>query len=351
MKRELTGVLRDRFRAHEAPVDPGTWEAIRTAMAAPVAAQDPLNELFRERFEEHGTDVDPGLWDRIGSQLGHAAPAAPAAGGATIGWAAASVVALVVAGTVFLTTRPDSAPDQGPVASVQAPSTTVEPVTIPAPVREAGPSAEPTIAEAGPVVGSRIPEQESASMSSTPVTPIDGPDRVEDEAVPALMEAAEPTVTASGPAPGIPVVEDGKALVEQILEEMTTEAERAAKGTEASERTPPPSQARSSTDGLRADPEENISPAPLPKLFLPNTFTPNGDGVNDEYEVGAEDFEQVMLRVFSVKGDQLVFSTNTGEKWTGANCEDGYYLVAVEALTHDGRTVTEGKVVWLARTR
>jgi hypothetical protein len=58
----------------------------------------------------------------------------------------------------------------------------------------------------------------------------------------------------------------------------------------------------------------------------------------------------VLVKVFAMKNNQLVFSTHSGEAWTGANCEDGMYLVAVEALTPDGRSVTEGKVVWLNRT-
>jgi len=91
--------------------------------------------------------------------------------------------------------------------------------------------------------------------------------------------------------------------------------------------------------------------APLPKLFMPNTFTPNGDAINDTYTLAREGFRSMMVRVYSMKNDQLVFSTNNGEAWTGDRCEDGMYMVAVEAVTDDGRTMTEGKVVWLTRVR
>ena len=96
--------------------------------------------------------------------------------------------------------------------------------------------------------------------------------------------------------------------------------------------------------------EEPVLSAPIAKPFMPNTFTPNNDGVNDHYVVPMEGFTSMLLRVYSLKNNQLVFSTNSGEPWTGANCEDGMYLVAVEAMTTDGRVVSEGKVVWLNRT-
>ena len=82
----------------------------------------------------------------------------------------------------------------------------------------------------------------------------------------------------------------------------------------------------------------------------PNTFTPNGDGYNDEYRVQPSVAYSLMhMRVFSLKTNQLVFSTNSGEAWTGSGCEDGWYSVAVEVMTLDGRVLSEGKVVWLNR--
>ncbi|MCB0769174.1 MAG: gliding motility-associated C-terminal domain-containing protein, partial [Flavobacteriales bacterium] len=80
-----------------------------------------------------------------------------------------------------------------------------------------------------------------------------------------------------------------------------------------------------------------------------NTFTPNGDGINDRYEVDMTGFKSLVLRVYSMKNDRLVFSTNAGAPWTGEGCEDGMYMVAVEAVTKDGKIISQGKVVWLTR--
>ena len=89
----------------------------------------------------------------------------------------------------------------------------------------------------------------------------------------------------------------------------------------------------------------------VPEIFMANTFTPNGDQINDTYEVSPDGFAQLQMRVMSMKNDRLVFSTNTGEPWTGEGCEDGMYVVVVEAVTKEGRPVSKAKVVWLTRER
>jgi len=134
--------------------------------------------------------------------------------------------------------------------------------------------------------------------------------------------------------------------VEQIIQELAAQARQEAAKPET---VPTPVDVVS----LPVEPEEVVeegAAVEVPKLFIPNVFTPNGDGVNDSYQVVGEGFERILVKVFAMKTNQLVFSTNAGEAWTGVNCEDGMYLVAVEALTADGRAITEGKVVWLNRT-
>jgi hypothetical protein len=100
-----------------------------------------------------------------------------------------------------------------------------------------------------------------------------------------------------------------------------------------------------------ATPESPAEEVALPELYIQNIFTPTGDGVNDTYSavINPEAFDRVMLRIYDVRNSRLVFSTNNNEPWTGDGYPDGYYMVAVEALTPDGRLVTQGKAIWLNR--
>jgi gliding motility-associated-like protein len=47
-----------------------------------------------------------------------------------------------------------------------------------------------------------------------------------------------------------------------------------------------------------------------PDVIIPNTFTPNGDGINDKWDIQKiEDYPNCELKVFSRYG-QLVYSSN-----------------------------------------
>ena len=62
-----------------------------------------------------------------------------------------------------------------------------------------------------------------------------------------------------------------------------------------------------------------VIPVPYLELYIPNAFTPNGDGKNDWFSIGANDlFELLHLKVFDRWGN-LVFSTNDPmQGWDGS---------------------------------
>ncbi|MFN3874321.1 MAG: gliding motility-associated C-terminal domain-containing protein, partial [Flavobacteriales bacterium] len=174
-------------------------------------------------------------------------------------------------------------------------------------------------------------------------------DRPAQRGAPVAASAADEPASAAAPAIEAPQQDPGVVeriitnLTEQVKQEAAQEAEpqRALKARRSESQVPV---------GMPPPAVDEEAAAPLQKLFLPNTFTPNNDGINDAYVVPMEGLTSVMMRVYSIKTNQLVFATNSGEPWTGANCEDGMYLVAVEAMTTDGRILAEGKVVYLNRS-
>jgi gliding motility-associated-like protein len=71
----------------------------------------------------------------------------------------------------------------------------------------------------------------------------------------------------------------------------------------------------------------------LPKTYIvPNVFTPNGDGVNEVFEItGVETYDQVKLSIFNRWGGKLYESTNPDAvKWDGRTESEGVYFYNLE---------------------
>lgn len=344
MKDNVDKLFQERFSGHEVPVDPALWAAIEGQLLVSAATIDPVNELFKERFQGHELPVDPAVWEGIGRQLGHT-PAPPASTTAWTWAASAAAVVVVGAGLWWGTSgTPDPSTEKRPT-----PTRVSEPVVeTPAAAAEA---AEATLApsvavESTPVqVPIRSPRQRSVVASHATLPSPAPAEAVPAEAVPTgTARPAEQLDLGVTPPPaqvGTPANEPSSdpQRVEAIIQEITERTLSEARSNPAPGAPPPPA----------ADSE--MSMAEAPELFMPNTFTPNGDGVNDTYELSMEGFERMSIRVLSLKNDKLVFSTTTGEPWTGAGCEDGMYVVVVEAVAEDGRSLSKGKVVWLTRER
>jgi len=55
-----------------------------------------------------------------------------------------------------------------------------------------------------------------------------------------------------------------------------------------------------------------------PNILIPNTFTPNGDGINDTWVIeGLENDQTVLIRVFNRYGTQVYQSKGYGNAWNG----------------------------------
>lgn len=332
MKDELSQLFNERFTGHESPVDPGLWDAIRGQLGSEqlASSEEGLKDLLQEKFSGHEVPVDPAVWNSISQQLGHGA----AAGGTGVGvfsWVAAAIGAVVIAGATYLYLDHNTAPSEAtlPIAEMPEPASSSVAPSI---------KVEPTIMPLSEVPAERVKEE--ASVSSPAPTTVSEP-------VPQVI-VPEPSLSGAASSSNAAGT-DGVDIVENIIAELTTRvteevlAEAAERSTATN--TPPTQVSEQAVAEL-----EPLAVRELPKLFLPNTFTPNDDGVNDTYTVfDADQFERVMMRVYDVRNDRLVFSTNTNEPWTGDGCLDGYYLVAVEAVTSEGELVTQGKVVWLNR--
>jgi gliding motility-associated-like protein len=77
-------------------------------------------------------------------------------------------------------------------------------------------------------------------------------------------------------------------------------------------------------------------------LDIPNVFTPNGDGFNDDFNIHASGIAQYYLQVYNRWGVLLFESNNPYVKWdgktmSGENCADGtyYYILSAKSDNND----------------
>lgn len=347
MKDRLSRLFQERFQGHEAPVDPGTWQAIQSQLTTPTtsAHSEPTPGKLRSKFDGHEVHVDAAVWQNISTQLGHSVVAG-SAGGASfggLGWAAAGVAGLLaVGGLIYVLNTSDAAK---PVLAEVAPTS----IAAEAPAAVVSPATIATLEASSPVDHAKS----AAGNATTHIEPARSANVNSATNTPASTGAAPNEPTVAPPAESVLPTDQrtGVDVVNEIIAQMTTQVQQDVRSNPAG--TPPAAtagQPGSTAAEGNATNEVVVEQLALPELFLPNTFTPNGDGVNDLYKVSTTGFTHLMVRVYSLKNNQLVFSADGSEPWTGANCEEGMYMVAVEAVTPDGRMVTEGKVVWLNRT-
>lgn len=86
-------------------------------------------------------------------------------------------------------------------------------------------------------------------------------------------------------------------------------------------------------------------------VFIPDAFTPNGDGVNDEFSLVGQGLnaDGFLFYIFNRKG-QLIFSTtDINERWDGTHngrpCQDGIYTYKIKAVGMNG----EGRKEYVGR--
>jgi gliding motility-associated-like protein len=60
-------------------------------------------------------------------------------------------------------------------------------------------------------------------------------------------------------------------------------------------------------------------------FYVPNSFTPNGDGLNDVFKVEGRGFAEYELTIFNRWGNVIFHSTNPEEVWVGEGGAEDYY--------------------------
>lgn len=106
----------------------------------------------------------------------------------------------------------------------------------------------------------------------------------------------------------------------------------------------------SSEEDSRPSDNQSIGSVEVVALKIPNTFTPNGDGVNDYFEIrGLELFPAHQLMIFNRWGNEIYRSNNYRNDWNGAGLGEGTYYYAFELRLHTGHVQTFKGFITLIR--
>jgi len=86
-------------------------------------------------------------------------------------------------------------------------------------------------------------------------------------------------------------------------------------------------------DGDTSYYEVVIKDCPYLQLFIPNSFTPNGDNYNETFYVHGIDKEKIKSFVIYNRWGEKVHEVNDNTPWEGKNCQIGVYSYSVR--THN----------------
>ena len=82
-------------------------------------------------------------------------------------------------------------------------------------------------------------------------------------------------------------------------------------------------------------------------LVIPNVFTPNNDGLNDEWAINAGEITRIKVTILDRSGKKVFESTSTSKKWNGIDvfgkdCPSGdyYYIVSYFSGANEEKTKT-----------
>lgn len=78
----------------------------------------------------------------------------------------------------------------------------------------------------------------------------------------------------------------------------------------------------------------------LHDMFVPNTFTPNGDGMNDQFTAVSKSVKEYRMFIFNRWGDMIYQTTKIDNGWdgtyAGSEAQQDVYVYRIEATFYDG---------------
>jgi len=82
------------------------------------------------------------------------------------------------------------------------------------------------------------------------------------------------------------------------------------------------------------------------KMVMPNAFSPNGDGINDQFRIPANvTFQLEGFSVYNRWGRKIFATTDISKGWNGDNADNGTYVYLISGILEGKKTVFKGTFV------
>lgn len=293
--------------------------------------KDYIKELFQSKLEAFESPVDPSLWSAVQSQL----PAVAAKGlslvaKVIIGLSSAAVVSTVA--LVALNSNSDEKKEPKKESIELSSNDKIDDKEI---------SSENTESK---VLSNQETSEASNPSNITSDKGLNIVDKADEELEPLVMEW--------------PIKLDQERLTQEDKLTPDTQQDKTTESKTKADKTTQDKSTEAKTEEQKGEENTTTTQASslpdIQKLSLPNTFTPNGDRLNDELFVesnGLKDFSLVVLD----SRNQVVYKTNDPDfKWNGHDLfgspvPDGDYMYIVTALDEYNRPVNASNRLRIVR--
>lgn len=254
--------------------------------------KDIIKDLFSEKLGNYEAKVNPELWNSIASQIGTAGAAGTAATGLSIAakWIIGVGIAGALAVTAVLVTSGGDEPKNNPTTIEETPATELEDNSSESGYESNSVAENPTPAHVDPQGGMMVPNYGGYFTEPQDIEPIDIPTHVY---TPILV----PNVQGDRIIEQIFQRQDVAHTPDLVVKEPLLPAEIPAEKVEVT-------QAQQKDYSIEA---------------LPNVFTPNRDGANDEFKIKSENLTNFHIVVINSQNKVVFESHDPGFKWDGTD--------------------------------
>tara|TARA_B100000524_G_C23654091_1_gene371166 strand:- start:3818 stop:4759 length:942 start_codon:yes stop_codon:yes gene_type:complete len=310
--------------------------------------KDPIKDLFRDKLQSHEVMPSKAVWSSVSSSLGHSAASTAGVGSASFLKVAAIVVgvsAASVAGFLFLSSD-ESEPIKAIEKTVLQEKDLDESISSETKDSDLQESASPEImlSQSESLSSEKVISNESIQDSQPEIItaneslPVSTPS--ESQANELIVE--EPSVEVLPQENYVSTQISSNVPAEQVVDDVEVIA---------------PISEDPSQDESLVETSDEIQETVIvleEEILLPNIFTPNGDRVNDVFEIKMEDKQEFQIVILNQQNQPVFKSSDAHFKWDGTMLNgqpapSGTYLYYFSAKDMNGKDVTESSLLTIQR--